>query len=154
MIKKQKTKIEFKRQLMRIAALVCVVCFVVVFLISSAHFANHAQGHAGSAGVSANACQRTLMPECECEVGFSLTQLQIQTYISHNIHSHSHSETHSDCLVCVFIQKTVNQARQFSAAVTAVSIIDTSILALFALCVILGLVGLSTPVKLKIRTNN
>ena len=160
MIRTQQTKIELKRQLKIIVALVCVVCFVAVFLISSAYFTNHTHSHSGSASasVSSNACQRTLMPVCECETGLSLMHVQIQTYSNSipyfHYHSHSPVEAHSDCLVCVFIQKTVNQIRQFNTAVIAAISTDTNILAVFALCVLLALAGLSTPVKLKSRTNN
>ena len=152
MIKKQKNRIEIKRHLTIIVALVCVVSFVAVFLLSSAHFTNHAHGHADSAGVSANTCQRTLSPVCEC--GTEVPFMQVQTQAKSGINSHAHSEMHTDCSVCVFIQKTVNQVRQFSASTATVILTDTNIFALFALCVFFALVGLSTPVKLKNKTTN
>jgi hypothetical protein len=152
MNKKQKTRIEFKRHLKITIALVCVVCFVAVFLLSSAHFSNHAQDHAESAGLGTNTCQRTLLPECECAPGLPLMPMQIQA--NYSFHSHSHSEAHVDCLVCVIIQKIVNQVRQVNASASIAVLTDTNIFAFFALCLFLALAGLSTPVKLKSRTNN
>ena len=152
MSKKQKTKIKIKRRIMKIAVLVCVVCFVAVFFISSAHFTTHAQDRAGRENVSANVCQRTLLPECECSTGIPLVQMQNQA--DSFFHSHNHSEAHIDCLVCILILKTVNPVRYFNAVVTTVMLTDTNVFAFISLCIILALAGLSTPVKLKSRTNN
>jgi len=139
---KRKNDIRSKRLVKKIIALVCVACFVFVFLFSAIHFT----ALAGNTGQNATACQRTLMPECKCEIG--ITQMRVQ------IQPHTHNETHIDCFVCVIVQKTVEQTRNICTAGTEIILSDLSPLILAGSCFLLMVAGSSTPVKLKTRTNN
>jgi len=131
-----------KKQIKMIIALICVVCFVVL-LVSAIHINTHAT-HAGNAGISANPCQRTLLPECKCESAIAPIPVQVQT--------HEHNGSHVDCFICIIVQKTVDQIRHISIAEIPAS--DLTLLVMTGLCFMFILAGVSTPVKLKTRTNN
>ena len=139
---KQINCINIKRHIKMIIAVVCVVCFIAVFIVSAIHFSDHSSSTAQAFGP----CQRTLMPECLCETGVAQQRMLFQ--------SHTHNESHVDCFVCVIVSKTVDQIRYFSAAAADFLIYDLSILILIGLFFILTLTGIPTPVKLKNRTNN
>jgi len=144
MKKKTDNKKKIYKQLTKIIAIVCVVGFAVVFLFSAIHFT----AYSDSSGSNASPCQRTLMPECRCESGATrlLSQPQLQ--------SHVHNGAHTDCFVCVIIHKTVSQTRQLTAAVADIIHNDISFVLFAGLFVLLIAIGLSSPVKLKTRTNN
>jgi hypothetical protein len=141
---KKKFDMSNKRQVMMIIAIICVVCFVVVFLVSAIHFGSHS----GHANISARSCQRTLMPECRCDSAGTPVRIPIPAQTQ----SHMHSGSHVDCFVCVIVQKTVEQVRQLSVAEIMIS--DLGLLILTGLCFMFIISGVSTPVKLKTRTNN
>jgi len=144
MFVKKKFDMSKKRQAMMIIAIICVVCFVVVFLVSAIHFSSHT----GLANISARSCQRTLMPECRCDSAGAPVRVQIQSLTQ----AHVHGGSHVDCFVCVIIHKTVEQIRQLS--VSEILISDLGLLILTGLCFMFITSGVSTPVKLKTRTNN
>jgi len=131
-----------KRQIGKVVALVCAVCFIAVFLFSAIHFADHS----GDAGQSANTCQRTQMPECKCEAGITQMRAQIQT--------HAHNELHIDCFVCVLVQKSVDKTKQLIIASTDILLADPGLLIFAGFCFLFLFAGYYTPVKLKTRTNN
>jgi len=138
-----------KRQVKMIIAIICGVCFVAVFLVSAIHFG----GHAGHANLSVKSCQRTLMPECRCDsAGTPVAPVRIQIQSLTQTQTHVHSGSHVDCFVCVIVQKTVEQVRQLSVAEIMIS--DLGLLILTGLCFMFIISGVSTPVKLKTRTNN
>jgi len=132
-----------KQKIMMIIAIVCIVSFAVVFLVSAIHFNAH-KTHTGNAGISSGPCQRTLMPECRCDPVVAPVSIQIKT--------HAHNESHIDCYVCVIVQKTVDQTRLLGVAEILVS--DTGLLILTGIGLLFILTGVPTPVKLKTRTNN
>ena len=147
MFRKKKFDMSKKRQIMMIIAIVCVVCFVAVFLVSAIHF----NSHSGHASISARSCQRTLMPECRCDPAVTpVAPVRIQ--VQSQTQAHVHNGSHVDCFVCVIVQKTVDQIRQLSVAEILIS--DLGMLILAGSCFMFIITGVSTPVKLKTRTNN
>jgi len=132
-----------KQQIKMIIAIICVVCFVAVFLVSTIHFSTHT----GHATISTRSCQRTLMPECRCDSAATpVAPVRIQ------IPAHVHSESHGDCFICAIVQKTFEQIRQLS--MTEIPVFDIGLLILTGLFFMFVLTGVSTPVTLKTRTNN
>jgi len=141
---KMKTEVNFKHCVKRVIALLCVACFVFVFLFSAVHFVSYNR----NAGEIAGGCQRTLMPECRCETGITQLRMQIQA------RSHMHNDSHIDCFVCVIVSKIVDQTRQFNIIIAEILLSDISLLVLIGSCLIFIPAGFSTPVELKTRTNN
>ena len=142
----QKRNTISRQQVKKIVAVVCVVCFIAVFLLSTVHFRNHTD----YANQTTTSCKRTLLPECKCET----ILIQARTTIQVQAQSHSHNELHIDCMVCVIVQKTIDQTRQLSITLTDFLFANISLLIFIALGTLFLLISVSSPIKLKTRTNN
>jgi len=142
MNEKKKSNINIKQQVKKIIALVCAVCFIIVFMFSTVHFI----GHADETSPGTGACKRTLQPECKCDPVIAQLRMQVETS--------AYNETHVDCFVCAVVHKTIDQTRQLSAAAGEVLLSDINLLILAGLFTLFIFAGGFTPVKLKTRTNN
>jgi len=138
----QQNRKDIKQRIIRIVAIVCVACFVAVFIFSAATFASHSS-HDSEAIAG---CQRTLMPECKCESTVAQILIPVQT--------HEYHESHSDCLACAFIHKTVNQLRHLGAVASELFCSNAGLLLLTALFLIIPCTGTCTPIRLKTKSNN
>jgi len=132
-----------KHKAIRLISLVCVACFVAVFIL----FASLSFSHGEHAVESVSGCQRTLMPECNCENA-------VAARAPIHIKSHEHTDAHFDCLVCTFIQKTVSQLRQLTAMIVGAASVDAVSFLSAALCLCILFATIGTPVKLKTQLNN
>ena len=143
MFGKKKFDMNKKQQVKMIIAIVCVLSFAVVFLVSAIHFSSHTT-HAGSAKISTGPCQRTLVPVCRCASVITPASVKLSTHV--------HNESHVDCYICVIVQKTIEQTRLLSVAEILVS--DLNLFILTGIILMFILVNVPTPVTLKTRTNN
>jgi len=139
---KRKKSINIRQHIKKITALICLLCFIAVFLVSAIHFT----ANAGFAGQAASPCQRTLMPECRCETGITQLRLTVQTHV--------HNDSHVDCFICVIVHKIVDQTRQMSTAAVDIILSNTGIMAFTGSLILFMLAVFYTPVELKTRTNN
>ena len=143
MIGNQGSRIKSKQQIKKLIALVCVVGFVLMIIMSAFHFTDHTS-NSTKIGQRLNSCHRTQMPECRCNVGITQMRFQFKTHI--------HNDSHIDCFICVIIQKTVELTRQ--TGVAEIPTLDLGLLILAGVGFMFILAGSTTPVKLKTRTNN
>ena len=138
----QHNKTNKKHRIRGVAAFVCAVCFIAVFIFSAVTFATHSE-HKNEA---VSGCQQTLLHDCENESTLAKIPVSLQI--------HKNYESHTDCLACAFIHKTINQLRQAGLTITEVFSADVSLLLLAALCIIVYLSNISSPIKLKTKSNS
>ena len=132
----------------RIIALVCAVCFFVVFLIVAALHSDHKDSD------SFSLCPVTSEKICYCESESSVSLTGISPIDGAYVDSQSSAHIKAACHTCALVVKTSSQLRQMTIQTSTILIAYQVMLVLLALSFLSPLYSSSSPTELKVKISN
>ena len=141
-----------KQRLVRMTALIYVVCFIVTFLFSTMTHAAHAEhGHEYE-----SFCLSTRMPECKCDNNDDQLQpsFLLNTQAAVIEEPHTHVDFGVACQTCALVCRAIDQLKQSSAAAGSAALTNINRLSFESLYLTVIQTVPLTPIELKTKFSN
>ena len=132
----------------RIIALVCAMCFFVVFLIVAALHSDHKDFD------SFTLCPVTSEKICYCESDTIAPLTGVSPIDGAYLGSQSSTSIKAACHTCALVVKTSSQLRQMTIQTSTILIAYQVMLVLLALSFLSPLYSSSSPTELKVKISN